>query len=291
MGLIRGMTTHEVSSVYSSRFGSISLSAEGFIPRLRLESACMESATVFTADLLLAPGHGLPGSGQRAALGSFCCGLPSAVAEPVEASGRRARAHAHGSGSAPGARSARSSPKPGGSTQTRVLQAMGSPGPPPWASGTMTHQHRSAKSDGLRWRHPLLIISETGGDAASIRSCHAKAMVQRAWQLTTSLVQWCKGLQPRRGPAGAGMPARLSPAPGRNTPCSRGALEALKPRIPLDVSRLSPIHPPKAAGWSGSPQTPQPQAPVPCWGTPESWGTSFPWDPQPGASPVLPLCA
>lgn len=68
------VTTHEVRGVYSSRFGSISLPAQPpsiqcVIPGLRSES--MESATVFTTALLLVPGHGLPGSRQRAALRSL----------------------------------------------------------------------------------------------------------------------------------------------------------------------------------------------------------------------------
>ena len=49
--------------------------------------------------------------------------------------------------------------KAGGSNQTHVLQRMGNPGP--WDSGTMAHQHHSAKNDGLQERHPLLMIGET----------------------------------------------------------------------------------------------------------------------------------
>lgn len=118
----------------------------------------------------------------------------------------------------------------------------------------------------------------------------------------TSSVQWCKGLQPRRGPAGAGTPAQLSPAPRRNTLCSQGALKALTPLVPLAISCFSPFVHQGLQDGAGAPKHPlQLQAPVwvpkhPAesalrWGTPKSWGIPSPGDRQPGAgSSPTPRC-
>lgn len=82
-----------------------------------------------------------------------------------------------------------------------------------------------------------------------------------------------QNLQPRRGPAGAGMPAWLSPAPGRNMPCSRGAREALKPISPisLSISQLSPICPSKAMGWTPQTHPRSPRHQCQCTSSLPSW--------------------
>lgn len=86
----------------------------GFYPKTPIRK-CLESATFFTADLLLAPGHGLLARDKEQHLGLRCC-LPLVVAEAGEAS--RHRACTQASGSLLEMKSFPLSSKPGESTQT-----------------------------------------------------------------------------------------------------------------------------------------------------------------------------
>lgn len=200
------------------------------------------------------PGHGLLGSKQRAAHGALLCfaiggggaGGSNWALCPFPQPWVRQRA---------GVRSTRWSSRPGGSTQTCPAE------PPAWASGTMTDQQQAAKSGGLQQRHSLLMISEMvpatspwGHSFHPLLQCQShSSMGLAANDLLSTMVQrspaqeWtCRGWD--TGPAVPSSPEEYTMQP-------RGTQGSDTPRPPCCLL-LQPIGPLKAAGWTGSPQTP-----------------------------------
>lgn len=142
MDLSHGMTIHEVSSIYRSRFGSISLPT-WLKPRF-------SSWAMITKCL-----HGISNSFQHRPAPhtwSLFAGLQAKSSAQVSllwcvVSGHRIRGskwapcpHPWNQQCAGGKKCSSELKARRGSTQTHVLQGMGSPGPPAWAS-EMTHQH------------------------------------------------------------------------------------------------------------------------------------------------------
>lgn len=184
----------------------------------------------------------------------LCCALPSVVVELAEAAGHCAHTHSHGSGSVRGEEHSLEL-QAGGSTQTCPAE------PPTWASGTMTDQQQAAKSGGLQQRHSLLMISETvpatspqGHSFHPLLQCQSHSSTGLAANdLLITMVQrspaqegTCRGWD--TGPAVPSSPEEYTMQP-------RGTQGSDTPRPPCCLL-LQPIGPLKAAGWTGSPQTP-----------------------------------